>query len=125
MVNVVHGPMGTARASGAGAKYRFAGKTGTAQVFGIAQNKTYNASKLAKRLHDHSLFVAFAPLDKPRIAISVIVENGGSGSAVAAPIARKLLDAYLLPQPEPLKAEQEENVKQKKQAAKNKPDNNA
>jgi len=99
MVNVVHGPMGTARRSGAGAKYRFAGKTGTAQVFGIAQNKTYNASKLAKRLHDHSLFVAFAPLNNPRIAISIIVENGGGGSAVAAPLARELLDAYLLPKP--------------------------
>jgi len=118
MVNVVHGPMGTARASGAGAEYRFAGKTGTAQVFGIAQNKTYNASKLAKRLHDHSLFVAFAPLDKPRIAISVIVENGGGGSAVAAPLARKLLDSYLLPkpEPEPIKVETEDPSK-KKQAS--------
>lgn len=127
MVNVVHGPMGTARGSGAGAKYRYAGKTGTAQVFGIAQNKTYNASKLAKRLHDHSLFVAFAPLAKPRIAISVIVENGGSGSAVAAPMARKLLDSYLLPkpEPEPIKAEAED--KKKKQAAdktNKKPNNN-
>ena len=105
MVNVVHGPMGTARGSGAGAKYRYAGKTGTAQVFGIAQNKTYNASKLAKRLHDHSLFVAFAPLENPRIALSVIVENGGGGSAVAAPLARKLLDSYLLPKPVTIKAD--------------------
>ncbi|RVU85830.1 penicillin-binding protein 2 [Leucothrix sargassi] len=105
MVNVVHGPMGTARGSGAGAKYRYAGKTGTAQVFGIAQNKTYNASKLAKRLHDHSLFVAFAPLENPRIALSVIVENGGGGSAVAAPIARQLLDSYLLPKPPVIQAE--------------------
>ncbi|PID45568.1 MAG: penicillin-binding protein 2 [Proteobacteria bacterium] len=101
MVNVVHGPMGTAKRSGANAQYRFAGKTGTAQVFGIAQNKTYNAAKLAKRLHDHSLFVAFAPLENPRIAVSVIVENGGGGSTVAAPIARQLLDAYLLPKPAP------------------------
>lgn len=114
MVNVVHGPMGTARGSGAGAKYRYAGKTGTAQVFGIAQNKTYNASKLAKRLHDHSLFVAFAPLSNPRIALSVIVENGGSGSAVAAPLARQLLDSYLLPKP--AKTEEEGDAKQKKQA---------
>ncbi|MGB1310766.1 MAG: penicillin-binding protein 2 [Leucothrix sp.] len=113
MVNVVHGPMGTARGSGAGAKYRYAGKTGTAQVFGIAQNKTYNASKLAKRLHDHSLFVAFAPLSNPRIALSVIVENGGSGSAVAAPLARQLLDSYLLPKPEKT---EEGDAKQKKQA---------
>ena len=96
MVNVVHGERGTARRSGAGAKYRFAGKTGTAQVFGIAQNKTYNASKLRKKLHDHALFVAFAPVDNPRIALAVIAENAGGGSKVAAPIARQLLDTYLL-----------------------------
>ena len=126
MVNVVHGPRGTARRSGAGAKYRFAGKTGTAQVFGIAQNKTYNASKLAKRLHDHSLFVAFAPLENPTIAISVIVENGGGGSAVAAPLARKLLDSYLLPKPDPVKEEKEEDDKDKKKVEKkaNKKNNN-
>ncbi|PWQ93044.1 penicillin-binding protein 2 [Leucothrix pacifica] len=126
MVNTVHGPMGTARRSGEGAKYRFAGKTGTAQVFGIAQNKTYNASKLAKRLHDHSLFVAFAPLENPTIAISVIVENGGGGSAVAAPLARKLLDAYLLPKEEPIEANKEDDTDEKKVGQKpNKKNNNA
>jgi len=96
MVNVVHGAHGTARRSGAGAKYRFAGKTGTAQVYSIAQNKTYNASRLKKKLHDHALFVAFAPVGNPRIALAVIAENAGGGSKVAAPIARKLLDTYLL-----------------------------
>lgn len=96
MVNVVHGAYGTARRSGAGAKYRFAGKTGTAQVYSIAQNKTYNASKLKKKLHDHALFVAFAPVDNPRIALAVIAENAGGGSKVAAPIARQLLDTYML-----------------------------
>ncbi len=96
MVNVVHGEHGTARLSGSGAKYRFAGKTGTAQVFGIAQNKTYDATKLKKKLHDHSLFIAFAPVENPRIALAVIAENAGSGSKVAAPLARKLLDTYLL-----------------------------
>ncbi len=96
MVNVVHGEHGTGRRSGAGAKYRFAGKTGTAQVFGIAQNKTYDAKKLKKKLHDHSLFVAFAPVKNPRIALVVIAENAGGGSKVAAPLARKLLDTYLL-----------------------------
>ncbi len=96
MVNVVHGEHGTARGSAAGVQYRYAGKTGTAQVFGIAQNKTYDASKLKKKLHDHSLFVAFAPLENPRIALAVIAENAGGGSKVAAPIARKLLDTYLL-----------------------------
>lgn len=121
MVNVVHGPMGTARRSGDGAKYRFAGKTGTAQVFGIAQNKTYDASKIAKRLHDHSLFVAFAPLDNPTIAISVIVENGGGGSAVAAPIARQLLDAYLLPKPtaEPIQADTQDAGESDNQSVEN------
>lgn len=96
MVNVVHGERGTARASAAGAKYRYAGKTGTAQVFGIPQNKIYDASKLAKKLHDHSLFVAFAPIENPRIALAVIAENAGGGSKVAAPIARQLLDTFLL-----------------------------
>ena len=96
MVNVVHGEHGTGRRSGLGAKYRFAGKTGTAQVFGIAQNKTYDATKLKKKLHDHSLFVAFAPVKNPRIALAVIAENAGGGSKVAAPIARQLLDTYLL-----------------------------
>ena len=96
MVNVVHGEHGTARASAAGVKYRYAGKTGTAQVFGIAQNKTYDATKLKKKLHDHSLFVAFAPLENPRIALALIAENAGGGSKVAAPIARQLLDTYLL-----------------------------
>ena len=96
MHHVVQGAGGTARRSGAGAAYQFAGKTGTAQVFGIAQNKSYNASQLKKKLHDHSLFVAFAPLDNPEIALAVIAENAGGGSKVAAPLARKILDAYLL-----------------------------
>ena len=100
MVHVVHGAGGTGRRAGAGAKYRFAGKTGTAQVFGIAQNKRYNASKLKKKLHDHSLFVAFAPADNPVIALSVVAEHAGGGSKVAAPIARKILDKYLLDEPD-------------------------
>jgi penicillin-binding protein 2 len=113
MVNVVHGEHGTGRRSGAGAKYRFAGKTGTAQVFGIAQNKTYDARKLKKKLHDHSLFVAFAPVKNPRIAIAVIAENAGGGSKVAAPLARKLLDTYLLTD------KQKEQIKQAAEAKTN------
>jgi penicillin-binding protein 2 len=100
MVHVVHGPGGTAGRSGKGAKYKFGGKTGTAQVFSVAQNKTYNASKLKKELHDHSLFVAFAPAENPTIAIATIVENAGGGSKVAAPLTRKLLDAYFFPNAE-------------------------
>ncbi|MCK5726825.1 MAG: penicillin-binding protein 2 [Thiotrichaceae bacterium] len=98
MVHVVHGPYGTARKSGEGSAYKFAGKTGTAQVFGIPQNKSYNASKLKKKLHDHSLFVSFAPWKNPQIALAVIAENAGGGSKVAAPLARKILDAYLVPE---------------------------
>ncbi|HPQ94404.1 MAG: penicillin-binding protein 2 [Thiothrix sp.] len=98
MVDVMHASFGTARAAGKDAPYLIAGKTGTAQVFGIAQNARYDASKLAKRLHDHSLFVGFAPANDPRIAIGIIVENGGGGSKVAAPTGRKIMDAYLLNQ---------------------------
>lgn len=96
MHNVVQHPRGTARRSGMDAKYTFAGKTGTAQVVAIAQGAKYDASKLAEFHQDHALFIAFAPLENPKIALAVIVENGGSGSSVAAPIARKVLDYYLL-----------------------------
>jgi penicillin-binding protein 2 len=92
---VVHNRRGTAYTVGEDSPYRFAGKTGTAQVITIKQTETYNADKLAKKFHDHALFVAFAPLKQPRIAISVIVENGGSGSKTAAPIAKKIMDFYL------------------------------
>jgi penicillin-binding protein 2 len=87
---------GTATRSAAGAPYSIAGKTGTAQVFSVAQNARYNESAIAERLRDHAWFVAFAPIEAPRIAIAVLVENGRSGSGTAAPIARKVMDAYLL-----------------------------
>lgn len=98
---VLHGMIGvttrgTAAAIGAHAPYTFAGKTGTAQVFTVAQNEKYNASKINERLRDHSWFIAFAPADEPRIAVAVLQENGGAGASAAAPIARKVLDAYLL-----------------------------
>jgi penicillin-binding protein 2 len=89
-------PGGTARGAGAGAAYRIAGKTGTAQVFGLAGG-SYNAGRIAKRLRDHALFVGFAPADDPKIAVGVVVENAsGSGGHTAAPMARKVMDAYLL-----------------------------
>ncbi|MDM8559573.1 penicillin-binding protein 2 [Candidatus Parabeggiatoa sp. HSG14] len=97
MKAVVHARRGSAYKVGKDSDYRFAGKTGTAQVVAIKQRETYNADKLDKKFHDHALFVAFAPLKKPRIAVSVIVENGGSGSKMAAPIAKKIMDYYLLP----------------------------
>jgi penicillin-binding protein 2 len=76
-------------------EYRIAGKTGTSQVFSLGQNQRYSAATLPKHLHDHALFVAFAPVDDPRIAIAVIVEHGGGGGATAAPVARRIMDAYL------------------------------
>ncbi len=96
MVNVMHSGYGTARRSGAGAAYKIAGKTGTAQVFSIGQKEKYNARRLAKKLHDHALFVCFAPAYDPKIAVAVIAENSGGGSHVAAPIGRRMIDAYLL-----------------------------
>ena len=95
MHEVVQGKRGTARATGAGAQYEYAGKTGTAQLFKIAQNRTVKNEDVIKRLRDHALFVAFAPLDQPRIALGIIVENGESGSHTAAPIARQLFDFFL------------------------------
>ena len=98
MTQVVHGIHGTARGINRDLQYKAAGKTGTAQVFGIKQDEEYDEEKLAKKLRDHALFIAYAPVDEPKIAVAVIVENGGSGGAVAAPIARKVMDAYLLQQ---------------------------
>ncbi|MCC7462199.1 MAG: penicillin-binding protein 2 [Gammaproteobacteria bacterium] len=91
---------GTAAAIGKGAPYTLAGKTGTAQVFSVGQHERYNdAANIARqrneRLRDHSWFIAFAPVEAPRIAISVLVENGGFGASGAAPIARRVMDAYL------------------------------
>lgn len=87
---------GTAWVAFKGAAYEAAGKTGTAQVYTVAQNAKYNASTVSERLRDHAWFVAFAPADAPRIAVAVLVENAGFGSSNAAPIARKMMDAYLL-----------------------------
>ena len=97
MTDVVHGKKGTARRIGWNAPYRIAGKTGTAQVKSIEKGETYDAKLTPERLRDHALFISFAPVDNPRIAVAVIVENGGHGSRVAAPIARRLMDYYLLP----------------------------
>ncbi|MGC1730727.1 MAG: penicillin-binding protein 2, partial [Steroidobacteraceae bacterium] len=87
---------GTAAAIGAHAPYVFGGKTGTAQVFTVARNERYNEKTVNERLRDHSWFIAFAPADAPRIAVACIEENGGQGAEAAAPIVRKVLDAYLL-----------------------------
>ena len=92
---VMQGPRGTARAVGSGAPYRMAGKSGTAQVFSVGQDEEYDAEEIEERLKDHALFIAFAPMDNPQIAVAVIVENGSSGSGVAAPIAKAIMDRYL------------------------------
>jgi penicillin-binding protein 2 len=86
---------GTGARAFAGAEYASGGKTGTAQVFSL-KGSDYKAGKLKKELHDHALFIAFAPADKPKIALVVLVENGGFGAQAAAPIARMVLDYYLL-----------------------------
>ncbi|HUV20967.1 MAG TPA: penicillin-binding protein 2 [Gammaproteobacteria bacterium] len=97
MVNVVHGLRGTAHYSiGRDIQYKVAGKTGTAQVFEVAQDEEYEEEDVIERLRDHALFISYAPAENPRIAVAVIVENGGHGSSVAAPIARQIMDAYLL-----------------------------
>ncbi|MEO8223356.1 MAG: penicillin-binding protein 2 [Gammaproteobacteria bacterium] len=95
MHGVMQGPRGTARAVGANAPFQMAGKSGTAQVFTVAQNQKYNAKDVDARRRDHALFLAFAPLDAPRIAVAVVIENGESGSKAAAPIARAVMEAYL------------------------------
>ncbi len=99
MQAVVHSSRGTAKKMAKGISYKVAGKTGTAQVLAIKQDEEYDEKKLEKRFHDHALFVAFAPVADPLIAVAVIVENGGSGGSVASPLARAVMDAYLLQEP--------------------------
>jgi len=105
MAQVVEGGRGTARRIYSD-DYRIAGKTGTSQVFTVGQNESYNESEVAERMRDHALFVAFAPVEAPRIAVAIIVENGGHGGSVAAPIARAVMDSYLLGErvPDPFEA---------------------
>jgi len=88
-------PGGTASVAAAGAPYTIAGKTGTAQVVGIKQGARYDESRLARQHRDHALFIAYAPAENPTIAVAVMVENGGHGSSVAAPVARAVFDYYL------------------------------
>lgn len=96
MIGVTSFPNGTARMAWKDAPYSVAGKSGTAQVFSLGQNEKYDEKTIEERLRDHGVFIAFAPADKARIAVAVLVENGRSGSGTAAPVARKVIDAYLL-----------------------------
>lgn len=100
MVDVAHKPNGTAFRTGKDAKYKMAAKTGTAQVFGLAEDEEYEEENVAEKLRDHGLFIAFAPVEDPKIAIAVIVENGGGGSKSAAPVAKVVMDHYLLSEEE-------------------------
>lgn len=98
MLAVTEGKRGTAKRI-RNDYYRIAGKTGTAQVVSMKQNEEYDETKLSKEKHDHALFMAFAPAEDPQIAVAVIAENGGHGGATAAPIARKVMDAWFGIQP--------------------------
>jgi len=95
MVNVVHGDRGTARRLRKGIDFKMAGKTGTSQVFTVKQEETYDEDKIKYKLRDHALFMAFAPVEAPKIAVSVIVEHGGHGGSVAAPIAGQMINQFL------------------------------
>ncbi len=95
MEKVVNGLRGTARRIAVDAPYRIGGKTGTAQVYKLGKDKTYKDGEVPQHLRDHALFIAFAPVEAPRIAIAVVVEHGGAGSKAAAPVARATLDAWL------------------------------
>lgn len=95
MIDVVHRQNGTAYRIGADAPYMMAGKTGTAQIYSISEEeRAQNIEVTEKSLMDHALFIAFAPVDAPTVAIAVTVEHAGSGAKYAAPIARRVLDVY-------------------------------
>ena len=95
MEGVIKHYLGTAKGLQKDLNYRLAGKTGTAQVVGIKQNEEYDSEALSERTRDHALFVSFAPVDDPKIAIAVVVENGESAGTTAGPIAKTVIDAYL------------------------------
>lgn len=97
LVAVMHGPTGSGRAAGAGAPYQIAGKSGTAQRTSRKGLERMDPKKLPYHLRHQAWFIAYAPADKPTIAVAVLVEHGGSGSGAAAPVARRILDAWLLP----------------------------
>ncbi len=105
MEQVMQGARGTARKAAAGAQYRIAGKSGTAQVVAIKQGEKYDRSKVQERHRDHALFVGFAPAQNPKIVVSVMIENGEAGSGVAAPVVRQVMDAWLLGADGQLKSE--------------------
>lgn len=98
MTQVMHGSEGTARFSGRGSHYKIAGKTGTSQVYTLSQESNKSATDLSEHLRDHAVFIGFAPVENPQIALAILVEHAGGGSQVAAPLAREILDFYLTPE---------------------------
>jgi len=96
MYRVLFGTRGTARRAFYGAEYKAGGKSGSAQVFGLAEDQKYNAEELEEHLRDHALFTAFAPYEKPEIVVSMVLENAGGGSSNGGPVARKIFDHILL-----------------------------
>jgi len=94
MEAVVHSARGTAKVINRGVTYRIAGKTGTAQVIGIAQDQEYDRDKIHERNRDHALFIAYAPVEKPEVAVAIVIENGEHGSSAAAPVARQVFDTW-------------------------------
>ena len=95
MIDVAR-PGGTAARAGAGAPYAIAAKTGTAQVVAMKQGERYDEKRVKEAYRDHALFIAFAPADDPKLAMAILVENGGHGGSTAAPMAREVFDYYLL-----------------------------
>ena len=99
MKQTIYGKFGTAKRLNNKLQYSLAGKTGTAQVFGLDPEEEYIAENIEEKLRDHALFTGFAPIENPQVAIAIIVENAGSGSSIAAPLARELLDEYFIKNP--------------------------
>ncbi|MEF1309835.1 penicillin-binding protein 2 [Vibrio mytili] len=108
MRRVNHGTRGTARRSFYDMSYQTAGKSGTAQVFGLAENEEYNADEVAEHLRDHALFTGFAPFENPEVVVTVVLENAGGGSSHGGPVARKIFDRVILG-PEATKPEEEKS----------------
>ncbi|QCO85245.1 penicillin-binding protein 2 [Vibrio neocaledonicus] len=108
MRRVNHGTRGTARRSFYKMDYETAGKSGTAQVFGLGENEEYNADEIAEHLRDHALFTGFAPFDDPKVVVTVVLENAGGGSSNGAPVVRKIFDRVVLG---PEEIEPENNAK--------------
>lgn len=99
MHRVLYGHRGTARKAFYNTPYQAGGKSGSAQVFGLAENQKYNADELEEHLRDHALFTAFAPFDKPQVVVSMVLENAGGGSSNGGPIARQIFDHMLIEPP--------------------------